>query len=105
MKKIGGDSGFNDGANFLEPVVHAIIEPAMLAKISWTGRGSKGKKDKIPMSKYVNILALITSLCQSADTDYDHDTCINDLKKKNLKYASSKYGEESVVDAESAPTV
>lgn len=91
LQKIGGINGKAKGVKVLEPLVHAIIEPKMLANISWTGRG-KGNEKKIPMSANVNIVRLITSLCEKADSSYLPKQCKHDIVYKILKHAVSKYG-------------
>lgn len=90
LQKIGGVDGKGNGPKVLEPLVHSIVEPKMLANISWTGRG-KGNEKKIPMSSHVNIIRLITSLCEKADSSYLPEKCTRDIKYKILKYAHSKY--------------
>lgn len=91
LQKIGGVDGKGNGVKMLEPLIHAIIEPKMLANISWTGRG-KGNEKKIPMSAHVNIVRLITSLCEKADSSYLPKDCQRDIVYKILKHAVTKFG-------------
>lgn len=93
LNKIGGESGKANGSKILEPLVLAIFEPKMLNRISWTGRAASGKAKKIAISKYSNILRLITNLCEKADSTYKSEECLYDLKYKIIKYAHAKYGE------------
>lgn len=94
LTKIGGDTGDAEGGKVLEPLVHAIIAPKMLATISWSGRAGRGK-EKIPLQKYHNTVSLISSLCRKADTRYTHEKILQDVKYKILKYAA-KYIEDDV---------
>lgn len=89
MHKIGGTSGTANGEKVLKPVVLSIIEKKMLANISWTGRSAEGET-KIPLSAFRNIVKLISSICQTADSTYDEVECVEHLKYKILKYADSK---------------
>lgn len=43
-----------------------IINPILLADISWTGRG-KGDEKKIPLKRYVHIVDLLNVLARKAD--------------------------------------
>lgn len=94
MTKIGGEKGDANGETVLEPLIHAIIVPQMLTKISWTGRAGRGKEKKVVLSKYGNILSLITSLCELADRTYKPMECTEHIKHRVLKYAA-KYLEEN----------
>lgn len=94
LTKIGGEKGNAQGAKIVEPLVHALITPKMLATISWSGRSGKGKEKKIPFSKYNNTINLITSICNKADSKYTSDECVKDIKYKILKYAQGKYGDD-----------
>lgn len=99
MKKIGGDSGKANGPKVLEPLVHAIIEPKMLAKISLTDRAGKGKAKKEALSKHGSVVRLITSLCEIADITYKPEESSHDLKYAIIKYAQGKFGENGQVDS------
>lgn len=91
-----GSGGKLQGSKMLEALVHSIITPKMLSNVSWSGRAGKGKEKKIALSKYDNIIALITSLCQKSDDTYTSNECLKDLKYKILKYAYSKCNDDNV---------
>lgn len=93
LKDVGGDKGASIGDKVIEPVVYALIEPAFLANISWTGRG-KGNERKIALKKFVNITNLITFTINKADNRCVQDDILKLLKYKVLKYASVKGKDE-----------
>lgn len=94
LQKIGGDRNVK-GGKMLEPLVLAIILPQFLSNITWSGRAAKGKDRKIALSKYGNIVTLITSICHKIDASYEPDECTKDLKYKILKYAHNKYSDDT----------
>lgn len=98
MKKIAGDDGTANGTAVLEAVVYCIIYPSFMAHTSWTGRAGKGQPRKIPLSKYANVVKLISDICCKADHDYSHERCLDDFKYKIIKYAHSKYSVEKGVE-------
>lgn len=71
--------------------MHALIEPAFLPSISWSGRG-RGKEMKIPLSKFSNTVNLIALALEKADKKFDQLETIKCLKYKVIKYAPAKYG-------------
>lgn len=91
---IGGCSGKAEAVKVLEPLVHSLISPKMLAATSWSGKGKPGEK-KIPLSQYQNIIHLISTVCREADDSYTHMKCVDDLKYRILKYAVGKYADIS----------
>lgn len=94
VKGIGGESGSSDGLKVLEKIVHSLISPHYLPSVSWTGRG-KGNEKKVALSKFINVLYLITQSVNKADSSYNYDKSIQKLKYTILKHAPAKFGKTS----------
>lgn len=94
MENIGGVSGQADGAKVVEPVMHALITPTFSASITWSGRSKKNTK-KVALSKYTQIVNVITSICNKADNSYTPDDCLKDIKYKVIKHAQGKFGQST----------
>lgn len=91
LTSIGGSNGKSNGSKIIELVVHSIIEPTFLPYISWSGRG-KEKDEKIALSKYSNIINLISLVMNKADKKFNQLETTKALKYKIIKYAPAKYG-------------
>lgn len=90
---IGGSRGKSNGSRIIEPVVHSVIEPAFLPSISWSGRGRE-KDEKIALSKYSNIINLISLVTNKADKNFTQLDTTKALKYKIIKYAPAKFGKK-----------
>lgn len=89
--------GASNAEQVIEPVVYALIEPAFMAKISWTGR-ARPNETKIALQQFVNITNLITYTMNKASNSTQADT-LKMLKYKVIKYASTKVKNASNIES------
>lgn len=92
--EIGGSQGKGDGAKILESVVHKVIQPAFLPKISWSGRG-RGNETKIALCQYSNVINLISIVVNRGDRKFNQGETEKCLKYKIIKYAPTRFGEKT----------
>lgn len=104
LQKIGGTTGRSDGAKVIRSVVKRLIFPEFMAAISWTGKSTGGKGQKIRFERYANIIGVISSVCITADRNLTEQMVVHDLKYKVIKYAYARSQTPSTSTASSDMT-
>lgn len=96
------DDGESFGNDVLQRLIHYLISPKYLSKVSWTGRG-KGKEKKFALSACVQLINFIVATVNKIDSNYTYKKVVSEITYRILKRAPSKFGRPKASNQKDSP--